>query len=218
MRVFTGARDVDGSDFKVQTHLENPEDAAELLGELDEMCKAIISHMAKKYTGGIYTEEPELNPKKAYDRAMRESPDFVQIPDRNARARIITRNLLHRYDSGNLVENDPQGTKNTSFVLKKGEIMAICLRERQTGNKHLHELPILQFVTMHELAHIGTLDHGHNPSFWKNFKLILQEAAEIGYLLPDFKIMKPQTYCGIKVTQNPYYSSIDLQIIAPSDV
>lgn len=218
MRVFTGAKDVNGSDFKVQTHLENPEDAADLLKELDGMCRAIISHMVKKYTGGIYTEKAEFNPKKAYERALRESPSFAQIPDRDARARIIARNMLHRYDSGNLVENDPRGTTNTSYVLKKGQIMAICLRERRSGKKHLHELPILQFVTMHELAHVGTLDNGHNPSFWKNFKLILQEAAEIGYMLPDFKTMQPQLYCGIKVTQNPYYSDIDLQILGPDDV
>lgn len=217
--LFTGASRDSDQEFRVQQKLQNPKQAADLLEELNQMCLDIIASMEESYLGQPHKPEPEFDPNKAYKRAFRESPAYAKFPDRDARARMIVRNLKSRYDPSQLVENDPKGTRNTSYVLQKGQIMAICLRERQTGNKHLHELPILQFVTMHELAHIGTLDHGHNPSFWKNFKVILQEGSKAGYHLPDFSVTKPEQYCGITVSHNPYYSRVlRLHIENPNDI
>ena len=63
----------------------------------------------------------------------------------------------------------------------------------------------LTFVYTHELAHIATKSVGHKKEFWDNFKFLLEEAKETGFHIPiDYK-NKPQTYCGITITDNPYY-------------
>ena len=61
------------------------------------------------------------------------------------------------------------------------------------------------FVVLHELAHIMTKSIGHTKEFWNNFKFLLQNAADIGVYTPiDYK-RKPKEYCGMKITDNPYY-------------
>ena len=42
-------------------------------------------------------------------------------------------------------------------------------------------------------------------SVWENFKFILGNAVEIGIYKPiDYK-KKPKGYCGMTITDNPYY-------------
>ena len=63
------------------------------------------------------------------------------------------------------------------------------------------------FVALHELTHIGTKDIGHTPQYWKNFKFILENAVMQGIYDPiDYK-KEPQNYCGMTITDNPYYDS-----------
>ena len=63
----------------------------------------------------------------------------------------------------------------------------------------------LTFVGIHEVSHIMTKSIGHKPEFWRNFKFLLQNAKQIGIYEPvDYK-KKPQPYCGMDITDNPYY-------------
>ena len=46
---------------------------------------------------------------------------------------------------------------------------------------------------------------GHKKEFWDNFKFLLVEAEEMGMYKPvDYK-KQNQTYCGMTITDNPYY-------------
>ena len=46
---------------------------------------------------------------------------------------------------------------------------------------------------------------GHTKEFWQNFKFLLKNAVKIGIYKPvDYK-NKPKNYCGMKITDNPYY-------------
>ena len=63
----------------------------------------------------------------------------------------------------------------------------------------------LTFVYTHELAHIASKSVGHKKEFWDNFKFLLEEAKEVGFHNPvDYK-KNNQTYCGMTITDNPYY-------------
>ena len=63
----------------------------------------------------------------------------------------------------------------------------------------------MTFVGIHEVAHIMTKSIGHTKEFWQNFKFLLKNAAKIGIYTPvDYK-RKPKEYCGMKITDNPYY-------------
>jgi predicted metal-dependent hydrolase len=93
---------------------------------------------------------------------------------------------------------------STSYTINKGEMMHLCLRNKDK-NKTLHEQNLLMFVIIHELAHIASQSIGHNTEFYENFKFLLNESAEIGIYHPvNFK-NNPEEYCGINVTNNPYF-------------
>ena len=61
------------------------------------------------------------------------------------------------------------------------------------------------FVVLHELAHIMTLSIGHKTEFWDNFKFLLENAKEAGIHQPVDYSEKPQEYCGMTISDSPYY-------------
>jgi hypothetical protein len=92
----------------------------------------------------------------------------------------------------------------TAFSENKGEKLAFCLA-RTKHSEHLIDENTLIFVYTHELAHIATKSVGHKKEFWDNFKFLLEEAKETGFYSPvDYK-KDSQTYCGMTITDNPYY-------------
>ena len=82
--------------------------------------------------------------------------------------------------------------------------MAFCVTKKKNGTQLIDE-NTLTFVAIHELAHIATKSIGHNDEFWNNFKFLLKEAKKINIYTPvDYK-NEPQEYCGMDITDNPYY-------------
>tara|TARA_B100000795_G_scaffold240226_1_gene202281 strand:- start:155 stop:751 length:597 start_codon:yes stop_codon:yes gene_type:complete len=95
-------------------------------------------------------------------------------------------------------------SKFTAYSENKGENLAFCTTKTKTGDS-LIDQNTLTFVAMHELSHIATKSVGHTTEFWENFKFILENAVEIGIYKPiDYK-KKPKGYCGMTITDNPYY-------------
>ena len=92
----------------------------------------------------------------------------------------------------------------SSYTINKGELMALCLREKK-GNHPFHDYNTLQFVMIHEMAHITSISEGHNQEFITNFRFLLREANKLGYYQPVNYAASPINYCGINVTNNPYY-------------
>ena len=92
----------------------------------------------------------------------------------------------------------------SSYTINKGELMALCLRHKK-GEHPFHDYNTLQFVMIHEMAHITSISEGHNQEFINNFRFLLREAKTLGYYDPINYAQSPINYCGIKVTNNPYY-------------
>ena len=92
----------------------------------------------------------------------------------------------------------------TAYSENKGEKLAFCVTKQREGGDLIGE-NTLTFVSIHELSHIASKKIGHGDEFWKNFKFLLQNAKEIGIYEPrDYK-KKSITYCGMKITDNPYF-------------
>ena len=95
-------------------------------------------------------------------------------------------------------------SEHTAYSENKGEKIAFCLNTTKEGNK-LIDLNTLTFVAIHELSHVMTKSEGHKQVFWQNFKFLLENAKEANIYQPvDYK-KKPQEYCGMDITDNPYY-------------
>ena len=92
----------------------------------------------------------------------------------------------------------------TAYSENKGEKIAFCLNTTKNGSTLIDE-NTLTFVAVHELAHVASKSIGHTPEFWDNFKFLLENAVEIHIYQPvDYK-KTPKQYCGMKLTDNPYY-------------
>lgn len=113
------------------------------------------------------------------------------------------RRLVKGFDPKQVSETLPT-SEFTAYSENKGEKLAFCLNTKKEGGK-LIDSNTLMFIALHELSHIMTESIGHKDEFWRNFKFLLQNAAEIKIYTPvDYK-NKPKQYCGIEINDNPYF-------------
>lgn len=113
--------------------------------------------------------------------------------------------LVTRWDPRQLSEGSPLNAgEETAFTVNQGESMVYCLRSRADPKK-LVDKKILNFVAIHELAHVFTESYEHPPRYWEHFKWLLLEMQEAGlYISKDYE-NSPEYYCGLKVNHNPIY-------------
>ena len=93
----------------------------------------------------------------------------------------------------------------TAYSENKGEKIAFCLNKTKNSTK-LIDLNTLTFVAIHELAHIMTTSIGHKQEFWQNFKFLLEGAKAAGIYEPVDYEKKPENYCGITISDSPYFN------------
>ena len=111
--------------------------------------------------------------------------------------------LAEKFNPKKISETLPT-SKYTAYSENKGEKLAFCTTTTKEGSKLIDE-NTLAFVAVHELGHVMTESVGHTKEFWQNFKFLLKNAVKIGIYEPiDYK-KKPKNYCGMKITDNPYY-------------
>ena len=75
-----------------------------------------------------------------------------------------------REDKTVVYETDPDSNL-TSFSVNKGEELSFCLKSKKTDT--LHDLNLLMYVAIHEMAHIACPEIGHGTLFKKIFRRIL---------------------------------------------
>lgn len=98
-----------------------------------------------------------------------------------------------------IYETDPNSDL-TSYSVNKGEELSICLKSK-TSNK-LHDINLLMYVIIHEMAHFACPEIGHGELFQKIFKKFLEVAVELKiYHYEDYST-KPVEYCGMILSSN----------------
>ena len=113
------------------------------------------------------------------------------------------RRLVAGYNPQKIYETLPT-SEYTAYSENKGEKLAFCL-DTEKNNGRLIDLNTLTYVALHELSHIATKSIGHTDEFWQNFKFLITEAKNINIYDPiDYK-NEPARYCGMNITDNPYY-------------
>lgn len=116
----------------------------------------------------------------------------------------ITKLLKERYNPKKIQETLPT-SEHTAYSENKGEKLAFCLDKNKDGSGKLIDENTLMFVALHELAHIGTEKVGHTDEYWQNFKFLIEQAKEIGLYDPVDYAKNPKKYCGMSITDNPYF-------------
>lgn len=132
---------------------------------------------------------------KLYTYLQQKFPDKPQV-----------KQLIQNFEpnSNRFLEATP-AAEHTSYSVNKGEMIHLCLRQRQGQDESLVEENIMVFVTLHEMAHVITSSVGHGPDFWNNFGWLIKQAEALGiYKYQDFKA-QPVSYCGLHITDSPAY-------------
>ena len=112
--------------------------------------------------------------------------------------------LLSGYNPRKIYETLPT-SEYTAYSENKGEKLAFCLDTEKDSKGRLIDINTLMYVALHELSHIATKSIGHTTEFWDNFKFLISEAKAIGVYNPiDYK-KEPARYCGMNISDNPYY-------------
>lgn len=93
-----------------------------------------------------------------------------------------------------IYETDPESNL-TSYSVNKGEELSFCLKSKKTDT--LHDINLLMYVAIHEMAHVACPEIGHGDLFKKIFRKLAEEAINIGvYKKVDFSD-SPTEYCGM---------------------
>ena len=135
---------------------------------------------------------------------MKQLVDYVakKYPDNDD-----VKTLVKRFNPTKISETLPT-SEHTAYSENKGEKLAFCLNKHKNSENKLIDPNTLLFVAIHELAHVMTNVEGHKQIFWQNFKFLLTEAKDAGIYVPvDYK-KNPEPYCGMDITDNPYYDLV----------
>jgi hypothetical protein len=112
--------------------------------------------------------------------------------------------LVDNFNPTTIKETLPT-SEYTAYSENKGEKIAFCLSKKKGDVDNLIDSNTLTFVAIHELGHVMSSTVGHNDEFWNNFKFLLDHAVELKIYEPiDYK-KEPEGYCGMTITDNPYY-------------
>lgn len=114
--------------------------------------------------------------------------------------------MKNRLSDMELVEPEHRNDES-AYTINKGELMGLCLRSKD--DKEFYDMKMMSFVVIHELAHVMSISEGHTSEFMDNFKFILKTAEEGKIYKPVNYENEPVNYCGVDVTHNPFYNTIN---------
>jgi hypothetical protein len=98
-----------------------------------------------------------------------------------------------------IYETEPESNL-TSYSVNKGQELSVCLKSKKTNQ--LHDVNLLMYVTIHEMAHMGCPEVGHGDLFKKIFKFFIEEAVKINvYKYQDYS-NSPVEYCGMTLSSS----------------
>ena len=111
-------------------------------------------------------------------------------------------NLLTKNFNENRTEIYENSTSSeyTSYSVNKGEELVFCLRSRKTNK--LHDINLMMYVAIHEMAHIGCYEIGHTQLFKEIFAFYLKVAMELNIYKYDNYDISPIEYCGMILSSN----------------
>jgi hypothetical protein len=165
--------------------------------------KCIISDV----DGNRYCVRDRVDTKEAADllaKVTQKMKDLVKYMNEKHSDDPRVKRLVANFNPKKISETLPT-SELTAYSENKGEKIAFCLNKTKNSPNMLIDLNTLTFVAIHELSHITTTTIGHKQDFWQNFKYLIENAKDAGIYKPvDYK-KNPESYCGMTITDNPYY-------------
>jgi predicted metal-dependent hydrolase len=109
--------------------------------------------------------------------------------------------LLHNNTQNMKISENSPNNKYTSYTVDKGKEMVFCLRSKDTHQ--FHDINLLMFVTIHELAHTACPEKNHTPLFVRIFVFLLKVAMDLKLYVYENYTKHPVEYCGMMLNETP---------------
>lgn len=101
---------------------------------------------------------------------------------------------------GVVISESAENSNYTSYSVNKGEEIVFCLRSKEDGR--MHDINLVMYVALHEIAHVACPEYGHTDLFKKIFAFFVKIAIEINiYRKIEFN-EDPMEYCGLTITES----------------
>ena len=118
-------------------------------------------------------------------------PDYAEYID------LLNRNFT---ESRTTIYETDRDSDLTSFSVNKGEELSFCLRSKKTNQ--FHDINLLMYVAIHEMAHMACPEIGHGSLFKRIFRFLVQEAVTLNiYNNVDYS-SSPVEYCGMVLSSS----------------
>lgn len=134
-----------------------------------------------------------------YKRILMLRDHFLNNMDNYQEYKQYLKQFCERINNLVLQENAPDG-RYTSYTVNKGDEIALCLRSRKTGK--LHDLNLIMYVVLHELAHVACPEIDHTELFKKIFIFFLKIAISLKIYKKVNYQLDPHEYCGLTINEN----------------
>jgi hypothetical protein len=117
--------------------------------------------------------------------------------------------LVNKWGYGVSIKEIGRFERDAAYVLDKSS-MSFCLRKSPIGGE-LESLNILTYGAIHELAHIMSIEIGHDKEFQANFKFLIDYSKTLTFNNPLTNEREPiytelsdedSAYCGVKISKN----------------
>jgi hypothetical protein len=104
-----------------------------------------------------------------------------------------------RINDVNIIENSINSSY-TSYTVNKGDEIALCLRSKYSNA--IHDINLLMYVVIHELAHVACPEQNHTELFKDIFRFLLGVSSNIGIYNVVAYDIDPHEYCGLTIYEN----------------
>jgi hypothetical protein len=117
--------------------------------------------------------------------------------------------LLKHWKRGISIKEIGNMENDAAYVINK-QFMSFCLKN---NNESIEYNNLITYVGIHELAHIMSVETGHNEEFKNNFKFLLNYAKNLEWVDPKTnvagplyielsKLNTPDSYCGVLISNS----------------
>lgn len=185
----------------------------------------LILRMCVVYSESLYIESDIDNNSYLIRRGKNKTPEYLKesadtLAEINNRVKKLVEYLYNKYKddkskshfiiklkenyNSSILSEAAIDKRYTTYTIDKKD-MHICLRTRDDHEK-LYDINLLMYVVLHELAHLcnyspsGIPIQGHGIEFKHIFRLLVQEAINIGIYRYEDYVKKPRNYCGMVIS------------------
>lgn len=194
--------------------------AAGLMNEITRRNNILLSYIKNKYDTTTASSDPDKSGRIDVIPGSGLYPTDINWDElqNSQTAGVEIREYLHdrihqlmiNYDQDRLYEISPLNKTGVTSYAEDKTTLILCLRKKlpnKDGVYELHDINTMMFVVLHELSHMMNDRWGHDKAsrFWTLFKFMLANAVECNVYKPIDYGTHPITYCGLKLSYNPYY-------------